>query len=114
MSTVLTAAANDALAFRAKGDKFHHLLGLTLAIRNQECSSWFERGDPDLGKAIFKALGDEWRKLLAAPEAQLAKEGISPELRKFAIDYNEGLRKFLSKAKQNFGPYANVYTFSTT
>jgi hypothetical protein len=112
MSTVLAAAVDDALDFRSKGDKFNHLLGLTLAIRNQECSSWFERGDPELGKAIFKAVGDEWRKLFALPEASLAKEGISPELRKFAIDYNEGLRKFLSKAKQNFGPYATNFTFN--
>ena len=45
MSNVLAAAVDDVRAFASKGDLFHHLLGLVLAIRNQGVQSWLERGD---------------------------------------------------------------------
>ena len=73
---VLAAAVNDTLDFRTKGGRFTHLLGLCLAIRNQGAHSWFERGDPGLGHEIFSRIGNEWKKLFAAPASALAAEGV--------------------------------------
>ena len=109
-SGVLAAAVSDALDFRTKGGRFQHLLGVCLAILNHGAQYWLERGDPGLGNEIISSIGNEWKKLFAAPESALAAEGIDAELRQTAIDLCEGLRKYLSRAQEHFGPYANKFT----
>ena len=57
--------------------RFHHLLGLTAAIANHGMQSWFQRGDPDAGAHVFKALGDAWKKLFKTTKEKDVEEVFS-------------------------------------
>ena len=114
LADVIAAAANAALAKQVLTARFHHLLGLTLAISRHGLESWIMRGDKEFGDQVFRLLGNAWKKLFALPAGTLANAGISAELRKFAIDVCEGTRKYLRSYghKDWRGTYANVFTFS--
>jgi hypothetical protein len=114
MTSVVLAATDDALDVRPNGKRFHHLLGLTAAISNHGMESWFQRGDPDSGDYVFKELGDAWKKMLKLPEEQLAAEGVSQELRKFAVQSCQGLQKYLKHfgSKEYQGMDFSVFKFN--
>ena len=109
---VLAAAEDDTLAISAVGPRFEHLIGLTCATVNHGVSSWLDRGDPHNGKIHFNAIGNAWKKLLAKPAVDLVAEGISTELRAFAITWCEALQRYLKNSKKHHGPYANAFTFN--
>jgi len=94
--------------------QFEHLLGLTLAIYNQGLRTWLLRGDAELGRWVFKTLGEAWRTMFKLSEEMLVSEGISKELREFAMKYCESTRKYLkSYASKDWQDCcANVYAFN--
>jgi hypothetical protein len=114
LADVLAAATNDALAKKALTPRFHHLLGLILAISNHGLRSWILRGDKDLGEQVFRLVGNAWKKMFALPADTLASAGINAELRKLAVDWCEETRKYLRSfgGKDWEGTFANVFTFS--
>ena len=112
MWEVLAAAEDDTLAMNAMGPRFEHLLGLTIATVNHGVRAWLERGDPHNGKVHFDAIANAWKKIFAKSEADLVAEGVSTELRAFAIKWCETLQRYLKDSKKHNGPYANTFAFN--
>ena len=121
MEDVLFAAVDDALdndrvanplGYLSTRWAFEHLLGLTLAITNHGVGAWLDRGDAENGQLLFDTMAGAWKKLFAIPEAVLAAEGISPELRAFAIKWCKGLQALLKESRKHYGPYANSFRFN--
>ena len=121
MEDVLFAALDDAvsndrvanpLGYLSTRWAFEHLLGLTLAITSHGVGPWLDRGDAENGQLLFDTMAGAWKKLFAIPEAVLAAEGISPELRAFAIKWCKGLQALLKESRKHYGPYANSFRFN--
>ena len=121
MEDVLFAALDDAvsndrvanpLGYLSTRWAFEHLLGLALAIRSHGVGPWLDRGDAENGQLLFDTMAGAWKKLFAIPEAVLAAEGISPELRAFAIKWCKGLQALLKESRKHYGPYANSFRFN--
>jgi len=104
---VLNNALDDSLAMHSIAARFEHLLGWTAAATNHGLHALLYRGDPDRNRSLFKAVGDEWKKIFEANTEVV----VSEELRKFAIWMCESFQKLLKEAKKEYGDYAK-YTFN--
>ncbi|KAL7534254.1 hypothetical protein ACHAXR_005762 [Thalassiosira sp. AJA248-18] len=109
---ILNGALDDCLAMTTVGDKFEALLGWTGACGHHGLDALLGRGDPDRNRSLFKAAGDEWKKIFEKTDNATDGNGVvSEEYRKFAITICESFGKLLKMARKEYGEYAK-YTFN--
>jgi hypothetical protein len=84
-NTMLSAAVEDTLGMRGPRNRFAHLLGFTLGVVGHGLQTWILRGDRELGKHLFKLVGDAWKKVLEGmSDDMLLAVGITQKRREFA------------------------------